>query len=144
MSPESNTDIIGSAAAGRGRRRRCPHDRISRRATVWRCKLKWYYKHLYFEVLGPRDPTIGILNPGNHEFLWGIFERDIQRLGDPVGRVSFLDSVLYKGFLTQRFAQELSRAKAATGAERLSLLKELVDSQPPEAILIEATATGSV
>ena len=76
--------------------------------------LLWEYcKHLYFEVLGIRDPTIRLFNPGNLEFLRGIIQRDIERLGDPVGRVSFLDSVFYKGFLT--FAQELSRAKLLSG-----------------------------
>ena len=45
--------------------------------------LLWEYcKHLYFEVLGIRDPTIRILNPGNLEFLRGIIQRDIERLGD--------------------------------------------------------------
>ena len=65
-------------------------------------------------------------------------------MGDPVGRINFTDSVFYKGFLEQRFVQELSRAKAATGAERIALLTDLVDSQPPAAILTEATTALEV
>ena len=44
--------------------------------------LLWeYWKHLYFQVLGIRDPTIRFLNPGNFN-LRGIIQRDIERLGD--------------------------------------------------------------